>query len=79
MIRSKAAGTNKGRSLFRIAAISAAVIGAYAASNAAMAFEIDTGNEDLVMRWDNTFRYNLADRVQGQNGAILKAMRWSNS
>ena len=71
MIRSKAARTNKGRSLFRVAAISAAVIGAYAASNAALAFEIDTGNEDLVMRWDNTFRYNLGVRAQKQDSAIL--------
>jgi hypothetical protein len=71
MIRGKAAGRNKGRSLFRVAAISAAVIGAYAASNAALAFEIDTGNEDWVIRWDNTFRYNLGVRAQKQDPAIL--------
>ena len=33
----------------------------------APAFEIDTGNPDLVMRWDNTFRYNLGMRAQEQD------------
>lgn len=31
------------------------------------AFEIDTGNSDTVVRWDNTVRYNLAQRVEGRN------------
>ncbi len=59
------------RPVFRIAAISAAVIAALAASNAATAFEIDTGIEDVVMRWDNTLRYNLGVRAQKQDRAIL--------
>lgn len=33
--------------------------------------EIDTGNPDVVLRWDNTLRYNLGERVQGQSAAIL--------
>ncbi|MFC5695939.1 DUF1302 domain-containing protein [Pseudomonas sp. GCM10022186] len=36
------------------------------------AFEIDTGNEDIQLRWDNTLRYNLGMRVEGQDSAILK-------
>jgi len=35
------------------------------------AFEIPTGSEDVKFRWDNTFRYTLADRVTGQKQAIL--------
>ncbi len=59
------------RSVFRVAAISAAVVAALGASNAVVAFEINTGNEDIVMRWDNTLRYNLGVRAQKQDKAIL--------
>ncbi len=38
----------------------------------AYAYEIDTGNENITFRWDNTLRYNLAYRVNDQNEAILK-------
>lgn len=37
------------------------------------AFEIETGSEDLKLRWDNTFRYTLSQRVKGQNDAILRS------
>ncbi|RZL89667.1 MAG: DUF1302 domain-containing protein [Variovorax sp.] len=33
--------------------------------------EINTGNPDVVLRWDNTLRYNLGQRVQDQDRAIL--------
>lgn len=33
----------------------------------AAAFEIDTGNEDLKLRWDNQIRYNLGIRVEKLN------------
>ncbi|WP_375739404.1 DUF1302 domain-containing protein [Pseudomonas boanensis] len=42
------------------------------ACGSANAFEIDTGNEDIQLRWDNTLRYNLGMRVEGQDDAILK-------
>jgi hypothetical protein len=42
-----------------------------AAAVAAQAFEIDTGNPDLALRWDNTIRYNLGVRAQSQDQAIL--------
>jgi Protein of unknown function (DUF1302) len=35
------------------------------------AFEIKTGNEDIKLRWDNTFRYNLGVRTSGQNSSII--------
>jgi Protein of unknown function (DUF1302) len=56
----------------RLAALGAAVICACGATNVAQGFEIDTGNEDLKVRWDNTFKYNLGTRVQNQDPAILR-------
>ena len=60
------------RAGFRRRAASLAVASLLAAAGAAQAFEIDTGNDDLAMRWDNTFRYNLGVRAQGQDPALLK-------
>jgi len=78
MIRSKASSNasnrTRGHTAFRLAAISAAVMSAFAIPNAAFAFEIDVGNPDLAMRWDNTFRYNLGMRTGSQNPALLKAV-----
>ncbi|HEY2907107.1 MAG TPA: DUF1302 domain-containing protein [Vicinamibacterales bacterium] len=37
----------------------------------AQAFDIDTGNPDLAIRWDNTVRYNLGARMQSQDSKIL--------
>ena len=48
-----------------------AVGSALAAAAPAHAFEVDTGNPDLAVRWDNTVRYNLGMRVQGQDPKIL--------
>ena len=52
-------------------AASLAVASLFAAAGAAQAFEINTGNEDLAMRWDNTLRYNLGVRAQSQNSTIM--------
>jgi len=40
-----------------------------AGGNAA-AFNIDTGNDDIEMRWDNTVRYNVGSRVKDRNPLI---------
>ena len=40
----------------------------------ALAFDIDVGNPDIEMRWDNTIRYNLGVRAQKQDSAILGAV-----
>lgn len=45
----------------RVAAL--AVASALAPTGVAHAFEIDTGNADVEVRWDNTVRYNLGSRV----------------
>jgi len=52
-------------------AVTLAIAAAFAASGAAQAFEIDTGNPDLQLRWDNTVRYNLGLRAQDQDKAII--------
>jgi len=38
---------------------------------AAQAFEIDSGNPDVVIRWDNSVRYTYGIRAQGQNPMII--------
>ncbi|RJF98548.1 DUF1302 domain-containing protein [Noviherbaspirillum saxi] len=38
----------------------------------AAAFDINTGNEDLTVRFDNTIRYNLGKRIDTQSQAILR-------
>ena len=56
---------------FRIAAISAAVLGAFMAPQVAMAVEFKTADDSLTVNWDNTLRYNLGTRVQKQDPKIL--------
>lgn len=52
----------------RLTAVSAAVLGVLALAAApAQAMEINTGNPDLEVRWDNTIRYNLGVRTDQRN------------
>jgi len=48
-----------------------AIASMLAAAGTANAFEISTGNPDIAMRWDNTFRYNLGLRTQSQDPNLL--------
>jgi hypothetical protein len=50
--------------------ITLAVAAACFAAGNASAFEIDTGNPDLSVRWDNTVRLNAARRVEGRDSNI---------
>lgn len=50
------------------AAVAAACVGMCANANA---FEVETGNPDVQMRFDNTVRYNLGSRMEKQDPAIL--------
>jgi hypothetical protein len=59
-----------GCSALRRRATALAVASMLAASGAAQAFEFDTGNPDLSVRWDNTVRYNLGVRVESRDQAI---------
>ncbi len=63
-------GSTETRSSFRLAAVAAATLLATLSSGGAHAFEFDTGNEDLSIRWDNTLRYNYANRVASRNPKI---------
>ncbi|MES2257030.1 MAG: DUF1302 domain-containing protein [Pseudomonadota bacterium] len=51
----------------RLHTIAMAVACALGAAGAAQAGEIQTGNPDIELRWDNTVRYNLGTRVNRQN------------
>ena len=48
-----------------------AITALFGASGVAQAFDIDTGNPDIQMRWDNTVRYNVGIRAQSQNSEII--------
>jgi Protein of unknown function (DUF1302) len=48
-------------------AMAVAVLGTGANAHA---FNIDVGNDDIEMRWDNTLRYNAGVRVQDRNSLI---------
>jgi hypothetical protein len=41
------------------------------------AFEFDTGNEDVSVRFDNTFKFNYAQRVEAPNSKLANA--WNNN
>lgn len=51
-----------------------ALAAALCAAGAASAGEIDTGNPDVVARFDNTIKYNYGHRISKQNDAILKSV-----
>ena len=53
--------------------LSAMIVASLAATGSAGAVEINTGNPDVVLRWDNTIRVNLANRVEGQDREILNS------
>jgi len=60
----QANGALRGISLTAIAA------GVLLACGAAQAFEFDTGNPDLNVRWDNTVRLNYGSRVENRDNKI---------
>lgn len=47
---------------------------ALTAASQVHAFSIETDNDDVQIRWDNTVRYNLAYRVEDQNDKILGSL-----
>ncbi len=55
----------------RFALRTVALAAALCAIGAAQAGEIETGNPDLSIRFDNTIKYNYARRTEGQLAAIL--------
>jgi Protein of unknown function (DUF1302) len=61
---------------FRLHAI-ASVLALWGTS--ALAVEMNTGNPDLKVRWDNTLRYNLGWRVEAQDKRILSSVPYDES
>jgi hypothetical protein len=57
--------------------LAAALLGAMAVMPA-WAFELDTGNKDLAIRWDSTVKLNLARRMQGQNADITRSANFND-
>jgi hypothetical protein len=45
----------------------------------AQAFEIDTGDGDLKLRWDNTVKYSTAARVEGSSDGLTRGPNGANS
>lgn len=60
-------------------AIAAAIAMAFGCANSAHATEFDTGNPDLVIRWDNTLRYNLGMRMEKQDPRIMSGVPYDES
>ena len=61
-------------SALRHGVLGAAIAAALALPQAAGAFEANTGNDDLAIRWDNTVRVNVVKRAEGQDKAMLGAL-----
>jgi hypothetical protein len=59
-----------GRTPHRVTAIALAALACAVGADSAQAFEIDTGNPDLTVRWDNTPRINLGMRTEKRNDLI---------
>lgn len=64
--KSKAPGTPMRR-------LSAAIVASLAVMGSAQAMEIDTGNPNISLRWDNTVRVNIANRAEGPDNVILNS------
>lgn len=58
------------RAALRGSALTAVAAGVLLAFGSAQAFEIDTGNPDLAVRWDNTVRLNIGHRVEDRDSRI---------
>ncbi|MRV70247.1 DUF1302 family protein [Duganella sp. FT92W] len=56
----------------------AAALCAIGAAPATHAAEINTGNPDLAIRWDNTVKYNYGHRLNSQDPAILKSANFDD-
>ncbi|MDM0106961.1 DUF1302 domain-containing protein [Variovorax sp. J22R24] len=63
-------GATLGRPSARLSAVGIAVLAAVFATDAAHGFEINTGNPDLEVRWDNTVRLNYGNRVESRDNKI---------
>ena len=58
------------RAAHRVTALAVAALACTLGAGSAQAFEFDTGNPDLSVRWDNTPRVNLGMRTEKRNDLI---------
>lgn len=58
---------------------SALALAVLAATGGASAMQIDVGNPDIRLRWDNTVRYNLGIRAEDQDSAIMNNPNFDES
>jgi hypothetical protein len=65
----KAMNNNRGLATFMRAALATAICAALPLSSAS-AMQFDLGDSEWRARWDNTIKYSLAYRLQGQDSAI---------
>lgn len=63
------------RQAFRLSACALAI----GFMNCSLAVELNTGNTDLRLRWDNTIRYNLGVRAESQDSRILNNQNYDES
>lgn len=63
----------------RQAAALAAALAAVGCLPHADAFEIDTGDSDLRLRWDNTLKYNAAWRVKDRDSKLVSTINQDDS
>ncbi|WP_043310432.1 DUF1302 domain-containing protein [Pseudomonas sp. ML96] len=59
---------DRSRHAFRLSLAAALVV----CANQSMAFQIETGNSDLSLRWDNTLKYSSAWRVKDQSSKLTE-------
>jgi hypothetical protein len=64
------------RANFRRGLLASAIL-AGMGSTSVRAIEIDTGNEDLAVRFDNTLKFNYAQRVESANSKLANS--WNNN
>lgn len=64
--------SNKAVRPFKVAVL-AAVIGEVFSGSSALAMEIDTGDSDWKVRWDNTLKYSVAYRLHSQDSELTDA------
>ena len=48
-------------------------------ASATQGMELDTGNNDLIIRWDNTVRYNLGVRAEARDSALANNATYDES
>ena len=65
-----------GRSTLARSALALAVV---AATGNVSAMQIDLGNPDIRLRWDNTVRYNLGIRAESQDSSIMNNPNFDES